>query len=322
MQVYQMDVCGAFLNSKLDEELYMSMPEGTDVKLVKLNKSLYGLKRAPKYWNETFTSVMLSLGYVQSNKNNCLYSMCVGDKKTFLLLYVDDILYFGNCEKQMLKLRDVLCKTFKMKEMGPISKFLGIETKQDLINGCTTISQREYINKLLHTYNMIDCKTLLLPIDKNYNFHILKRDSSENVCIEKMCRKLIGSLMYLAMGTRPYICAVVNILSRYQCCASELLFKLLLNILRYLKGTCDLCLLYYRDKENNVMCYVDSDWGGCSDYKSTTGCVFKVFGCSVIWFSKKQCTVSLSSTEAEFIALCTATSEACWLRDILLLECL
>lgn len=129
----------------------------------------------------------------------------------------------------------------------------------------------------------------------------------------------MGSLMYAAMGTRPYICAVVNILSRYQNCASELLYKLLLNVLlRYLRGTLDLYLIYNRDCNNDVVSYVDSDWGGCSDRKSTSGCIFKVFGCSVIWFSKKQPTVSLSSTEAEYIALCLATSEACWLKYIML----
>lgn len=124
--------------------------------------------------------------------------------------------------------------------------------------------------------------------------------------------------MDAAMGTRPDICAVVNILSRYQNSASTLLYKLLLKILIYLKGTLDLCLIYYRDSNvDEVIGYVDSDWGGCNDRKSTTGCIFKVFGSSVMWFSKKQATVSLSSTEAEFIALCSASSEACWLKDIL-----
>ncbi|CAH2097011.1 unnamed protein product [Euphydryas editha] len=205
-----------------------------------------------------------------------------------------------------------------MKELGAISKFLGIDVKQDLNSGVTIISQKDYLRNILSEYNMLDCKTLSLPIDKNFNFHILKRENSESVFIENKCRRLIGRLMYAAMGTRPDICAVVNILSRYQNSASTLLYKILLNILRYLKGTLDLCLIYYRDSNvDEIIGYVDSDWGGCNDRKSTTGCIFKVFGSSVMWFSKKQATVSLSSTEAEFIALCSATSEACWLKDIL-----
>ncbi|CAH2100507.1 unnamed protein product [Euphydryas editha] len=302
----------------LDEELYLSLPEDTEVKIVRLNKSIYGLKRSPKYWNEAFNNVMISMGYKQSDKDYCLYSKCEGKNKTFLLLYVDDILYFGNNKLELSKLRDMLCQTFKMKELSAISKFLGIDVKQDLNSGVTIISQKDYLRNILSEYNMLDCKTLSLPIDKNFNFHILKRENSESVFIENKCRRLIGRLMYAAMGTRPDICAVVNILSRYQNSASTLLYKILLNILRYLKGTLDLCLKYYRDSNvDEIIGYVDSDWGGCNDRKSTTGCIFKVFGSSVMWFSKKQATVSLSSTEAEFIALCSATSEACWLKDIL-----
>lgn len=318
LEINQMDVCGAFLNAHLDEELYLILPEGTDSKYVKLNKSIYGLKKSPKCWNKTFNDVMLSLGYKQSDKDYCLYSKCEGEKKTFLLLYVDDILYFGNDKEDMCKLRNVLCKTFKMKELGNVSKFLGIDVKQDLNKGITVISQKDYLRKLLSQYNILDGKTLKLPIDKNYNFHILKRDSSESIEIESKCRRLVGSLMYAAMGTRPDICSVVNILSRYQSCASELLYKLLLNVLRYVNGTIDLCLVYYRECNEDVLCYVDSDWGGADDRKSTSGCIFKVFGCSVIWYSRKQPTVALSSTEAEYVALCLATSEACWLKEIML----
>ncbi|CAH2097010.1 unnamed protein product [Euphydryas editha] len=153
-----------------------------------------------------------------------------------------------------------------MKELGAISKFLGIDVKQDLNSGVTIISQKDYLRNILSEYNMLDCKTLSLPIDKNFNFHILKRENSESVFIENKCRRLIGRLMYAAMGTRPDICAVVNILSRYQNSASTLLYKILLNILRYLKGTLDLCLIYYRDSNvDEIIGYVDSDWGGCND---------------------------------------------------------
>ncbi|CAK1579911.1 unnamed protein product [Parnassius mnemosyne] len=116
LNISQMDVCGAFLNAKLDEELYLSLPEETEVKFVKLNKSIYGLKRSPKYWNETFNNVMLSMDYKQFDKGYCLYSKCEGKNKTSLLLYVDDILYFGNNKLEQSKLRNTLCQTFKVNQ--------------------------------------------------------------------------------------------------------------------------------------------------------------------------------------------------------------
>lgn len=78
-----------------------------------------------------------------------------------------------------------------------------------------------------------------------------------------------------------------------------------------------MCLTYY-SHNSNVEGFVDSDWGGSDDRRST-GCCFKVFGCSVVWFTKKQQSVALSSTEAEYVALSHATSEACWLQQLLLL---
>lgn len=115
------------------------------------------------------------------------------------------------------------------------------------------------------------------------------------------------------------MCATVTMLSRFQSCASALLYKLLKNILRYIKGTCDLSLVYKRDENDLVQGFVDSDWGGSpQDRRSTTGFCFKVFSCTVMWSSKKQQSVAMSTAEAEYIALSAATSEACWLKELLL----
>lgn len=317
LKVNQMDVCGAFLNSKIDDEIYLELPEGAGLesKYCKLQKSIYGLKKSPKYWNSTINDVLLSMGFKSSDKDCCLYSKCKGGVKTFLLLYVDDILYFGNDEGECNSLCNTLCSTFKMKKMGIISKYLGMNVRQE--EGVTFISQEEYLSNLLASYGMSNCKPLSLPIDKNFKFDLLKREGSESKYIENKCRELIGKLMYVVIATRPDLCAVVCILSRYQACASKLLYKLLLNVLRYIKGTLHLCLKFTNNCNDDVIGFVDSDWGGCTDRKSTTGCIFKVFGNSVVWFTRKQQSVALSSTEAEYVALSQAISEACWLKALL-----
>jgi hypothetical protein len=237
----------------------------------------------------------------------------------YLLLYVDDILYFGNSNDEINHLRNVLHNNFKMKDMGKIKKYLNINVIQDLDKGVTIINQHDYLQNLLKMYNMSDCKPLSLPIDKNFKFELLKRDCSESPSIESNCRKLIGCLMYAVMGSRPDLCSVVTMLSRYQGCASELLYSLLKNVLRYVKGTIDLSLVYNRNDSNSVEGFVDSDWGGNpNDRKSTTGFCFKVFNCTVMRSSKKQHSVAMSTTEAEYVALGQATSEACWIKNILL----
>ncbi|KMQ87101.1 transposon unclassified [Lasius niger] len=165
--------------------------------------SIYGLKKSPRYWNQTFDEVVSSEGYVKSSKDCCLYTKCNDSVKMFVLLYVDDILLFGNCNTEIRRLKEVLSKSFKMKDMGRITKYLGMNIEQDLEKGITKISQTEYLKNILEIYGMSECKPLSLPIDKNFKFDTLKRNKSESKEIETECKKLIGCLMYAVMGSRP-----------------------------------------------------------------------------------------------------------------------
>lgn len=163
-----MDICSAFLNSKIEEDVYLKLPEGIKLDnnkndVCKLNKSIYGLKKSPRYWNQTFDEVVSSEGYVKSSKDGCLYTKSNDSVKMFLLLYVDDILLFGNCNTEIRSLKEVLSKSFKMKDMGKISKYLDMNIEQDLKKGITKISQTEYLKNILEIYGMSECKPLSLP---------------------------------------------------------------------------------------------------------------------------------------------------------------
>lgn len=164
---------------------------------------------------------------------------------------------------------------------------------------------------------MSDCNPVSTPIEQNFKFEILKREKSECPEIEKKCRQLIGSLMYAVCGTRPDLCVSVCFLSRYQHCASIMLYKALKRILRYIKGTLNYSLVY-NNTCTELQGFVDADWAGdTQDRKSTTGYLFKIFDCTIVWCCKKQLSVSLSSTESEYIALSMAIAEACWLKNLL-----
>lgn len=125
--------------------------------------------------------------------------------------------------------------------------------------------------------------------------------------------------MYIMLGTRPDLSYSINFFSRYQNCASDNHYNYLSRLLRYLKTTLNFELTY----SNNVTSvplvgYADADWGNESDRRSVTGYLFKVYDNTVSWVSRKQPTVSLSSTEAEYVSLCSATTEAIWLKRLLL----
>lgn len=125
--------------------------------------------------------------------------------------------------------------------------------------------------------------------------------------------------MYLMLGTRPDISYAVNYYSRFQDKATDETYEHLKRVLRYLKGSSDLKLVYKRQEGPILTTFVDSDWGGdLNDRKSVTGYLFKVFNNTISWTTRKQNCVALSSTEAELTALCSAVCEALWLRKLLL----
>lgn len=317
--VYQMDVTGAFLYGDISETVYMKLPNN---KICKLKKSLYGLKKSPKNWNCKFNNFMLDEEFIRSKNDPCLYFKCSGSDYIYLLLFVDDLLYFGSNAQLVNDFKNNVCNRFKMKDLGLASNYLGINIKQDYSNGITTINQKKYLQKLLDLYQMSNCKTVSTPMEQNFNFELLKKEKSESVEIEKDCRSLVGSLLY-ATTTRPDLCVAVGFLSRYVHCASVALYKCLKRIMRYIKGTIDLSLVYKYDKENQCVCklqgYSDADWAGdIADRKSTSGQIFYVFNCPVSWYSKKQSCVSLSSCEAEYVALSMAIMEGMFLKKLLI----
>ena len=130
-------------------------------------------------------------------------------------------------------------------------------------------------------------------------------------------RRMIGSLMYLT-NTRPGICFAVNTLSQYLIDPRSVHFTAAKHILRYLKGTIDYGLKYEANQNINLEGYVDSDWADSAiDRKSTLGCYFNMGSGVISWFSRKQSCVELSTIEAQYVAACSASCEAVWLRKLL-----
>lgn len=168
--VYQMDVKTAFLNGYLYEEVYMSQPEGfvKDERLVcKLNRSLYGLKQASKCWNDCFNQFIVSLGFVRSKSDYCLYFKISGSLRIFVILYLDDILLTGNNVECLDKLKLELTNTFEMDDLGNLKYFLNLEIRRDVQNQTVAFSQKQFILRILKRFNMENCKGIATPMEYN-----------------------------------------------------------------------------------------------------------------------------------------------------------
>lgn len=317
--VHQMDVRTAFLNGTLEEEIFMTQPEGfeegTDL-VCRLKKSLYGLKQASRAWNERFNNFVVDrLKFERSLNDQCLYTRKDERQTLIIVLYVDDIVIAGTTLKAVETIKRCFFNEFDMTDVGEIKCFLGMQVERNREEGVMRISQKQYMESLLRRFGMDDCKPVSTPIESRLKLH----KGTEEERTSQPYRELIGCLTYACLTTRPDLAAAVNFLSQYQSCPNEAHWKHLKRILRYIKGTLDVGLVYRKNLEApTVEVFADADWANdVLDRRSVSGGIFKVFGSTVAWITRKQQTVSLSSTEAELTALCAAVCHELWLGRLL-----
>lgn len=311
--IHQMDVKCAYLNGNLREEIFMKLPVDIDgkIQLVKLNRSLYGLKQSGKCWNDEFSKQVSEMGFRSCSVDPCLYFN--EEIETFMILYVDDILLIGPNNNAIDEIKAKLSEKYKMKDLGPVKRFLNMDIGRIESKKLLWISQENYITKILQKYSMEDCNPVSIPMDPNAIF-VENKGPETNFPF----RELIGSLQYLTCVSRPDITVAVNILSQFQSNPSNEHWMGLKRILRYLNGTKHFRLNYQGNSSISLEGYADANYAGNSeDRKSTSGYIFQIYGDTISWNTKKQSTISLSSTEAELIALTHAFKEALWLSSLL-----
>ena len=327
LEVHQMDVKTAFLNGSLDCDIYMSQPEGfvdpdRPNHVCKLKKSIYGLKQSARCWNTTLDEYLKSVGYRKSNADECIYVKSMKDVNghiSFVILgvYVDDIIPVSNDTALLKAEKAALCERFEMVDQGEIHYLLGMSIKRDRESRTLTISQPNYVEKVLRKFGMENCKPVSTPLEPGRRFQQLSpNDEPFDV---QTYQQAIGCLTYVSTATRPDIAAAVGVLSQYMSKPSKDHWTGVKRILRYLKGTLKYGLKFsVHEEEPELFGYSDADWAGDVDTRrSTSGYVFLIGTSTASWSSRKQATVAKSSTEAEYVALSSATQEAVWLRRLM-----
>ncbi|CAN6456408.1 unnamed protein product [Victoria cruziana] len=210
----------------------------------------------------------------------------------------------------------MLMNKFKMKDLGLLRYFLGIEVDRQDNN--LTLSQHKYTLDILHTTGMENCKPVSMPCILNHKMSSKEGDLYHD---PTYYRKIVGMLQYLTF-TRHDIVYSVNQVSQFMHAPTDCHMEAAKRILRYLKGTVGDGLAYVKDdiytSGHRLFTYTDADWAGDPDERrSVSGyCVF--IGNNVIsWSSKKQMAVARSSTEAEYRAMAAGTADVTWIRHLL-----
>ena len=325
-EIWQMDVKTAFLNGYLKEELYMMQPEGFvdpkgSNKVCKLQRSIYGLVQASRSWNIRFNEVIKAFGFIQVYGEACLYKKVSGSSVAFLILYVDDILLMGNNIEMLESIKAYLNKSFSMKDLGEAAYILGIKIYRDRSRRLIGLSQSTYLDKILKKFNMENSKKGFLPVLQGMR---LSKTQSPTTAAdrEKMSSvpyaSAVGSLMYAMLCTRPDINLAISLVGRYQSDPGMEHWTAVKNILKYLKRTKEMFLVYGGDEELVVKGYVDASFDtDPDDSKSHTGYIYVLNGGAVSWCSSKQEVVAASTCEAEYIAASEAAHEGIWMKELI-----
>lgn len=310
--LYQFDIKTAFLYAKLEEEIYMKQPEYFDdgtSRVCRLNKALYGLKQAPRCFHQKMTKTLLNQGLIQSNADPCVFYRNE-HPRCIMCIYVDDAIIAGESKETIMELLEHIKKEYEI-TFNPLSYFLGIhiDVRQ---NGDIHIHQQKYIHEALRRFNLQNCKPSITPSDKSIY------ELPTEPIIDCDYRELIGTLMYLTICTRPDIAFSIGYLSRFLDSPTEPMWQAALKILRYLKNTDQIGILYKRTSSVPLQVFSDSDFASDpKTRKSTTGSLIKRQEGPIIWQSNKQSTVALSSTEAEFISASETIRSVIWVQQLL-----
>ena len=252
--------------------------------------------------------------FVQSPADNCVYTKHEGDNMVVIVVWVDDLIVGANDPELLSEKKQILKDKFKMKDLGKLSYYLGIDFEQG--DGYVKMNPKRYIKKVLSKFGMTDCKPRCTSSEQKlvYVTDAIPVDS-------RKYREAVGSLIYIMMCTRPDICWIITRLSQHLSKPLQSHWVAVKQVLRYLKGSIDKELVYTKSGDGLMLVgYSDADWASSvDDRRSTSGYYFSLTksGPLISWKSRKQPIVALSSCEAEYVVLASAVQESLYLRQLM-----
>ena len=272
----------------------MEVPEGFNIVkgrkydvVCKLNKSLYGLKQAPRCWNERFRKFLQKFSLRETESDKCIFRGSVNGSEVFLALFVDDGLIAAESSQVLESVIKSLEKEFEI-TIGNGEIFVGIQIERDRVNKTLFLHQEAYTKKILSRFKMSESKTVSTPADPNVKLMPNENDTIESHNIP--FREAVGSLMFLAVVTRPDIAFAVNSVSKYLSDHNDSHWQAVNRIFRYLVGTTKLGILYTSGGSMlELVGFSDSDFASDPETRrSTTGYAFCKMNGIISWVSQRQ----------------------------------
>ncbi|GAA5990286.1 hypothetical protein JCM11641_006387 [Rhodosporidiobolus odoratus] len=334
------DVESVFLGAKIDTDVYVRpppgfvFPPGKEHWVCKLNKSLYGLKQSPRLWKERLSSILSEIGFRQSKVDDGLFILRRGKSFAFHYLHVDDGKIFSNNKAFVADIRRHLEAKLSVKWDSDPGFYLGVAIERDRKAGTVKLHQKRYVDEILERFNMTNCAAEPTPIAAK---SILEPGSPADIAAAKdlPLGQLVSCLLYLACWTRPDILAAVSRIGSFVSKPTVAARTAGKRVLRYLRGTSTLGLIYRRDSSQDQLAalfsfssptlppstdffaYADADWAACIDTRhSTTGNIVMYAGAPIDWISRRQEDVATSTGAAELRSLAETGGQLIFLRAL------
>jgi hypothetical protein len=319
----QIDYVMAYTQADAETDLYMKIPKGfrvpdaTEEYVLKIKKNIYGQKQAGRVWYKHLVSKLKSIGFKQSAVDECVFyhGRCI------YVLYTDDSILTGPSDEEL----DAVITKMQQSGLdltveGDVSDFLGVKIERK-DNGSIHMTQPHLIDQILQDLRLD--KENVSPKDIPAPSSTLLKRYSESEPFDQSFdyRSIIGKLNYLEKTSRPDISFAVHQCARFAAAPKVAHGKAVRWIGRYLAATRDRGMIWHPKQDQSFDCYVDADFAGnwnkdealtdIDTARSRSGYYISYANCPLVWASRLQTHVALSTTEAEYIALSTA------MRDII-----
>ncbi len=320
LETRQLDAVNAFLNAHNDEPVYCQMPDDyrLDGKCYRIIRALYGQRKSPLLWLRILTTKCLELGLKPIPGEPCLF---INGDGIIMFFYVDDIVFAYRTDRKRAAESYIarLKSMFEMRDMGPIKFFLGVRVIQT--TGSIYLVQDTYIDKLVKDYKInTNSKVPPTPLPIG-GIEPFDGDVDPNRMHEY--RKKVRSVCYPAVISRPDIAKAASKLAEHLTNPGPNHLAAVDHLIRYLHGTKHLAIKFDASKgeeltENQANgkhvfeATADAAFANEEGRKSAEGYTFKLFEGLIDWATKKQATVSTSTTETELLAMLHAGKEFIW----------
>ena len=322
--IQQIDIKTAFLYGLLpaDEAQFLEQPEsfaepGKEDWVWCLKCGLYGMKQSGRIWNKTMHKAMLNWGFKHLHADPCVYYRVNTTGIVLSAVHVDDFLIVSSTPSASHAFKEELKSLWTISDLGEAHFCVGIAISHDRPKRTVSISQTALIDHIVQQFGQSDADPISTPMDPSVVKSLVRplpsdpplSDEDAHILARLPYRSLIGSLMYLAVGTRPDISFAVARLCQFLNCYRRTHWSAAIRVVRYLKGTRLLTLTLGGDPELDLVGFSDSSYADCPvTTRSTMGYCFSVGGAIFTWSSRRQKSGTYHFYDKLQALACTPTS--------------